>query len=343
MRRQPPPLPLPTCPNPSRRDWVRSAAAGLACTAAGVWPTTGQAQTAWPSKPVRLIVPAPAGGPFDRLIRPIAQDMAAALGQPFVIDNRPSAGNIVGTQAAAASAPDGYTLVMTGMVNTITQGLHEKLPFDIVNDFVHISAIGEGAQCLVAGADSGIASLADVLARARREPEKLGCATSGAGSAGHLLLALLERATGAQLLHVPYKGGAPALNDVLGGVVPLALLPQNVVQAHVLSGKLRGLAVSGRARSPGLPQVPTLAELGHPQLTVTSWVGLSAPKGTPAEVVQKVHAALWASLAKPAISGPPVAEGLAMLKTSPEQYAALVKADTERWGALVRSLKLKPE
>jgi len=307
-------------------------------------PSTLFAQAAaWPAKPVRIIVPAPAGGPFDRLIRPIAQDMAATLGQPVVIDNRPSAGNIVGTQAGATAPADGYTLTMTGMVNTITAGLHEKLPFDIVGDFVHISAIGGGAQWLLARTDGGPASLADLLARARREPGKLTYASSGAGSTGHLLMELLQRATGVQLVHVPYKGGGPALNDMLAGVVDLLVVPQNVVQAHVQSGKLRALAVSSSTRSPAAPQVPTFAVLGHPSLTVMSWVGLSAPRGTPAEPVRRVHAALLAALAKPAIADPQMAEGLVIMKTTPEEFTALVKADAERWGTLVRSLKLKAE
>ncbi|MFO1327397.1 MAG: tripartite tricarboxylate transporter substrate binding protein [Rubrivivax sp.] len=310
-------------------------------TAALLLGRTAFAQADWPAKPVRIIVPAPAGGPFDRLIRPIAQDMQAALGQPLVIDNQPSAGNIVGTRAGAMATPDGYTLVMTGMVNTITAALHEKPGFDIVGDFVHISAIGEGAQWLVTRADSGISSLADLVARAKREPGKLSWASSGAGSSGHLLLELLQRAAGVQLIHVPYKGGAPALNDALGGVVDLLAVPQNAAQSHVQSGKLRLLAVSSRARSPAAPQAPTFAELGYPQMTLTAWVGLSAPKGTPPEVVRKVHAALAATLAKPAVVDPQIAEGLAILKTTPDQYTALVKGDTERWGALVRQLNLK--
>lgn len=326
----------------SRRQLLATSVLGGLGAGGTVSPRQALAQAGdWPAKPVRIIVPTPPGGPFDRLIRPIAQDMSVALKQPIVIDNQPSAGNIVGTRAGAAAAPDGYTLTMTGMVNTITAGLHDKLPFDIVSDFTHISAIGEGAQWLVTRSDSGIESLADLLAKARREPGKYNVATSGAGSAGHLMMELWQRATGAQLVHVPYKGGAPALNDGLAGVVHLVAIPQNAAQGHVQSGRLRLLAVSSRARSPAAPNAPTFAELGYPQCTVTSWVGLSAPKGTPAEVVRKVHEALQASLAKPAIADPHIAEGLFIMKTTPEQYSALVKSDTERWGVLVKSLGLK--
>jgi len=321
----------------TRRDLI------VACGLAVALPLAHGQPADWPARPLRIIVPAPAGGPYDRLIRPIAQDLAASLKQPIVIDNQPSAGNIVGTRAGAAAAPDGYTLTMTGMVNTITAGLHEKLPFDIVADFAHISAIGEGAQWLVTRSDSGIESVADLVAKARREPGKYNVATSGAGSAGHLMMELFQRATATQMVHVPYKGGTPALNDTLAGVVNLLAIPQNAAQQHVQSGKLRLLAVSSRDRSPAAPNAPTFKELGYPQLTVTSWVGLSAPRGTPPEVVRKLYAALQATLAKPSITDPLVAEGLAMMKTSPEQYAALVKADTERWGLLVKSLGLKPE
>ncbi len=315
----------------------------LAASSIALHPALFAQAATWPTKPLRIIVPAPAGGPFDRLIRPIAQDLATTLQQPVVIDNRPSAGNIVGTQAGATAAADGYTLTMTGMVNTITAGLHDKLPFDIVGDFVHISAIGGGAQWLLGRADGGITSFSDLLARAKREPGKLTYASSGAGSTGHLLMELLQRSAGVQLVHVPYKGGAPALNDMLAGQLDLLVVPQNVVQAHVQSGRLRGLAVSSSARSPAAPQVPTFAELGQPQLTVMSWVGLSAPKGTPAEPVRRVHAALQAALAKPAIADPQVAEGLVVMKTTPEEFTALVRSDSERWGQLVRSLKLKAD
>lgn len=328
-------------PNHSRRTLLSLAALTPLALALTDVRAQAQPQSDWPARPIRIIVPTPAGGPFDRLIRPIAQDLSATLKQPVVIDNRPSAGNIVGTQAGATAAADGYTLTMTGMINTISAGVYDKLPFDIVGDFAHITAIGEGAQWLLTRPDTGLQSVADVLARARREPGKLSVATSGAGSAGHLLMELLQRAANVQLVHVPYKGGAPATTDMLGGVVDLLIVPQNVVQAHVQSGKLRALAVSGNARSPAAPQVPTFAELGWPRLTVTSWVGLSAPKGTPAEVVRRVHAAVQAALSKPAITDPLVTDGLMIMNTTPEQYAALVRSDTERWGQLVRQLNLK--
>jgi tripartite-type tricarboxylate transporter receptor subunit TctC len=313
----------------------------LAC---GLAAGAASAQTSeWPARAVRIVVPAPAGGPFDRTIRPVAQELAAAWGQPVIVDNRPSAGNIVGTQEGAQAAPDGYTLTMTGMVNTITAGLHDKLPFDIVDGFVHIGAIGEAAQWLVVRADAGYASFADLLAAAKREPGRIDYASSGTGSTGHLVMELLQRAADVRFTHVPYKGGAPALQDVLAGVVGVLVIPQNTAQPLIQAGKLKALAVTSARRSPAAPGVPTFAELGHPRLTVTSWVGLSAPKGTPPAVVAKVHASLQAVLAKSQLAAQLESQGLTIARSTPEQYAQLVRSDAERWGELVRSLKLKAE
>lgn len=295
----------------------------------------------WPNKPVRIIVPAPPGGAYDRTMRPIAQEMAAQWKQPVVIDNKPGGGNIIGTQSGANAPPDGYTLTMTGMVNTIAQGLYERVPFDIVSDFAHASGIGGGAQWLVVGSGAGISSFADLLQQARREPGKLNYATSGQGSTGHLLMELLQRATGVELSHVPYKGGAPALQDVLAGIVPITVVPSPGILTHVQSGKLKVLAVSSSVRSGDLPQVPTFQELGYKQLSVMSWVGLSAPKGTPAAILQKVHEAVRASFANPEVISKLGVDGLTPMVTGPDAYAQLVRSDTERWGQLTRSLNLK--
>lgn len=304
-------------------------------------PFTRAQTTDWPTKPIRIIVPAPPGGAYDRTIRPLAQEMAAQLKQPVVIENKPGAGNIVGTQAGAMATPDGYTLTMTGMLNTIAQGVYERVPFDIVADFAHIACIGSSEQWLVVNSKAGIASFPDLIEKARREPGKLNYATSGQGSTGHLMMELLQRATGTQLTHVPYKGGAPALLDVLAGRVPITVIPGSGAIPHVQSGKLNVLAVSSAARSPHLPQVPTFEELGHPQLTVVSWVGLSAPKGTPPPIVDKLYAAVRASMANKDLMAKLAAEGLTPMLMSPSQYTQLVRSDTERWGQLTRSLNLK--
>ena len=303
--------------------------------------STAQAQSDWPNRPIKIIVPTPAGGAYDRTIRPIAQELSQQLKQPVVIDNRPGAGNIIGGAAGAKAAPDGYTLTMTGMVNTIAASLYDNVPFDIVGDFTHIVSLGEGAQWLVVRSDAGINSFADLLDKARKEPGKLNYATSGAGSTGHLLMELLQRATNTSLTHVPYKGGAPALQDVLSGVLPITVVPPSGAETHVKSGKLKVLAVSSEKRTKAHPEVPTFAELGYKALTVTSWVGLSAPKGTPSAVVNRLHTEVLNALKKPALMAQLEAEGMLPLFLGPEAYTQLVRSDTERWTALIRSLNLK--
>lgn len=295
----------------------------------------------WPAKPVRIIVPAPAGGPYDRTMRPLAQRLSESLKQSVVVDNRPSAGNIVGTQAGATAAPDGYTLTMTGMLNTIAAGMYERVPFDIVKDFEHIAAIGEGAQWLVVRSDTGIDSFDALLKQAKSQPDRINYASSGSGSTGHLIMEMLQRATGTKFTHVPYKGGAPALQDVLSGVVSVIVVPPTGAISYVQSGKLKVLATSSAKRSPAYPDVPTFADLGYKQLTTSSWVGLSAPKGTPLAVVQRMNTALQSALKDPVLLRQLDAEGLTPMYTTPEQYSQLVRSDTERWGELVRSLNIK--
>ena len=303
--------------------------------------TTAMAQSDWPSRPIKIIVPTPPGGAYDRTVRPIAQELSLLLKQPVVVDNRPGAGNIVGAAAGAKAAPDGYTLTVTGMVNTMAASLYDNVPFDIVGDFAHIMSLGEGAQWLVVRSDASIHSLADLIDKARKEPGKLNYATSGAGSTGHLLMELLQRATGTTLTHVPYKGGAPALQDVLGGVLPITVVPPSGAETHVKAGKLKVLAVSSDKRTASHPEVPTFAELGYKSLTVTSWIGLSAPKGTPPQVIKRLHAEVSNALKKPALMAQLEGEGMIPLFLGPEAYTQLVRSDTERWTALIRSLNLK--
>jgi tripartite-type tricarboxylate transporter receptor subunit TctC len=323
-----------------RRLW-RLAALVLALPA--LLGAAGAQAADWPERPIRVIVPAPAGGPYDRTIRPLARHMSQTLGQPLVIDNRPSAGNVVGTQMGARAAADGYTLTMTGMLNTIAQSMYDKLSFDIVRDFEPIGEIGQGEQWLVVRSDAGIASFQDLVAQAKRSPGKINYASSGTGSTAHLIMEQLQRATQTQFTHVPYKGAAPALQDVLAGVVPVIVVPPPSVAAMVRSGQLKVLATSGPVRSPAMPDAPTFAELGYKQLTATSWVGLSAPKGTPAAIIGKLNAAMQAALSDPVVLKQLEAEGLTPVRSTPQQYGELVRADTERWGALVRALQLKAE
>ena len=315
---------------------------GLALAALGSFSAGALAQPdQWPSRAIRVIVPAPPGGAYDATMRPLAAELSQQFKQPIVIENRPSAGNIVGTQAGAIAAPDGYTLTMTGMLNTIAAGLYDNLPFDITKDFSHIGSIGAGAQWLVVRSDAGLNSLQALIAQAKAEPGKINYASSGAGSSGHLLVEMLQRSAEIKLTHVPYKGGAPALQDVLSGVVPMIVVPPNTAVPHVKAGKLKLLAVSSAQRNPAYPDVPTFEELGFAQMTVSSWVGLSAPKGTPPAIVQKISAAMDSALAKPALRARLEADGMTPLVLSPAQFTDLVRKDTQRWTQLTHSLQIK--
>ena len=298
------------------------------------------AQT-WPDKPIRMIVPTPPGGAYDATMRPLAQLLSIQLKQPVVVENRPGAGNIIGTQAGALAPADGYTLTMTGMVNAIAAGMYDNLNFDIVDDFAHVGSIGAAAQWLVTRNDSGIDSFNGLIERAQQSPGKLDYASSGPGSTGHLLMELLQRDAKVQLTHVPYKGGAPALQDVLGGVVPLIVVPPNTAIPHIKAGTLKVLAVSSPERAPSMPNVPTFAELGHPALTVSSWVGVSAPKGTPPAVVKTIGDAMAQALADPTLRARLEADGMTPQVMSPAQYSELVRTDVKRWGDLTAKIQLK--
>lgn len=297
--------------------------------------------TDWPQRPIRILVPSAPGGAYDKAIRPLALEMSAILKQPIVIDNKPSAGNILATQTGAKAPADGYTLTMTGMMNTMVAGIYENLPFDILKDFEHVGGITGGAQWLVVRSDAGFATLADMLEKARREPGSVQYATSGVGSTGHLMMEQLQRDAKVQLTHVPYKGGAPALQDTLAGVVPAVVVPLAAVEPHVKAGKLKVLAASTEQRSAKHADIPTFAELGYRQLTVSSWAGLSAPKGTPDAVLRKLAAALSAGLQKPSVTQTFDNEGMFSMGMSPEDYTRLMQSDLERWGKLTRSLGIK--
>ena len=320
----------------------RSLAAFLALLMSSTLAPTRADAAEWPERPLRLIVPGPAGGAYDHVVRPLAQELSHSLKQPVIVDNRPSAGAIVGTRAGADAAPDGYTLTVTGTPNAIADSLYEKVPFDIVTAFEHVGGIGEAAQWLMVRKGASIRNFDELIAKASREPGRIHYASTGVGGPGHLVMEQLQRITGIRLSHVPYKGAAPALQDVLAGVVALTVLPPNTALPAVRAGRLVVLAVSSPARGALAPEAPTFAELGYPQLTVSAWMGLSAPKGTPAAIVQRLNAALRTALEKPAVAQRLRFGGIEPMPTTPAEYARLVSDDTRRWRELVRSLGLKP-
>ena len=305
--------------------------------AAAVLPAVAQAQT-YPAKAVKIIVPFPPGGAIDALGRLLSQKMSESWGQPVVVENRPGAGGIIGTDAGAKAAPDGYTLTM-GAVSThaINAGLYKKLPYDPLKDFAAVAPVAIVPNLLVVNPSLGVSTVAELIALARSKPGQLSYASAGAGTTLHISCELFKSLAKVDILHVPYKGSGPAVSDVIGGQVPIMCDSITSSQPHIKSGKLKVLAITSAARSSTMPQVPTLAESGVPGYEMNPWFGLFAPAGTPAAVVGKLNAEVARVLALPDVRERLFAIGAEPMSASPEQFSAMVRADVDKWGKLVRA------
>lgn len=320
---------------------------GALLAIAGVLHTAATAQAlgeAWPVRPVKVIVPFPAGGTSDQMARLAADELSRALKQPFVVDNKPGANGNLGSDAAAKATPDGYTLLLSGIgSHAINPGLYERMPFDTNRDFVHITQLIAGPNVLVAHPSLPVSDVKSLVAYAKAHPGRLSYASSGSGSSGHLGMELLKQVSGISMVHIPYRGGAPALNDVLGNQVPVMFINQDVALPHVRAGKLKALAVAGPQRNPLYPDVPTVAESGYPGFAAVSWVGLSAPKGTPMAVVNRVQAELAQAWAAPAVRTRLEAAGFEVVLSTPVAYQAYVKSESERWAKVIKTAGIKPD
>ncbi|MDN8613273.1 tripartite tricarboxylate transporter substrate binding protein [Variovorax ginsengisoli] len=300
-------------------------------------PLAVHAQAAFPSKPITIIVPFSAGGTTDILARVVGLYMSRDLGQPVVVDNRAGAGGNIGGQAAARSPADGYTLFM-GTVGThaINQSLYKKMPFDPIKDFAPLTRVAMVPNLLVANPSQPFKSVKEMIAYAKANPGKINFGSSGNGSSIHLSGELFKQMAGVDMQHVPYRGSAPAVSDLLGGQI--AIMFDNMPSAipHVKGGKLRALAVTTAKRSPALPDVPTIAEAGVPGYEATSWFGLLAPAGTPAPVVAKLNASILKALADPEVKKKLAEQGAEPHGEKPEQFAAFIESETLKWGKVVK-------
>ncbi len=320
----------------ARRALVASVAlAGLAAAL----PAQAQSPAAnYPNKPITIVVPFAAGGTTDILARLVGQYLGTELGQPVLVDNRLGAGGNIGGQVAARAPADGYTLFM-GTVGThaINQSLYKKMPFDPIKDFAPISRVANVPNLLVANPQQPYKSVQELIAYARANPGKVNFGSSGNGSSIHLSGELFKLMTKTDMVHVPYKGSAPAMNDLLGNQI--AIMFDNMPSAiqHVRSGKLRPLAVTTAKRSPELPDVPTIAEAGVPGYEATSWFGLLAPAATPADIVNKIDAALIKVYANPELRKKIADQGAEPVVEKPAEFAAFIKAETAKWGKVVQA------
>lgn len=315
--------------------------AGVLCS---IVPVASLAQ-AFPDKPIRIIVPFPAGGPADSIGRHMGKALSDALKQPVVIENRAGAGGVIGLDAVAKAKPDGYTLGIGSIANMgINMSLMEKVPYDARKDFTPITNGGMTTGIILANASVPFNDFAGLIAFAKANPDKLGYATAGIGSVGHMVGLALEQETGAKLTHVPYRGTGPAAQDLLAGAVPL-FIETSLATAiqHMGSGRIKLIAVTRKDRSRMLPNVPGMGEVGHPSIDSPAWFGLVGPANMPPAVVARLNEVITASLRQPATSELYAHFGAEPAPTTPAEFGSYISREIDRWGKVVRAANLSPQ
>ncbi|MEO8630222.1 MAG: tripartite tricarboxylate transporter substrate binding protein [Betaproteobacteria bacterium] len=314
----------------------RCSAFALACAVASIC-TSGVRAGDYPDHPVRLVVPFPAGGSADTNARLLGQRLSSNLGQPIIIENRPGAGGNIGTDVVAKAAPDGYTLILGSISShAINVSLYQRLPYDPVKDFAPISLMCTFPNVLVVNPAVPARNVQELIALAKAKPGSLTFASGGNGTTHHLSGELFKQMTGVDMTHVPYKGNAPAMTDLVGGQVQLMFDNIGNALPFIRAGKIRALAVIGPKRSPALPDVPTLAESGLTDYNVTSWFGILAPAKTPPPVLRKLEAAVAKALQDPSLRDQLARDGVELRPNSPAQFATFLQSEIVRWTALVR-------
>ena len=326
--------------HPHRAARIALAASALALSALA--PITLHAQT-YPTHPVRVIVPFSPGGAVDGPMRVIAQELGKRWGQQVVVENKPGAGATIGTDIVAKSPPDGYTLLLASQTNAISATLYQKLPFDPIEDFAPIALIGREPGVLVVKPALPVQSLQEFIAYVKARPGQVDYASSGNGSGQHLFMAKLASMTGMQLTHVPYKGSGQATTDLLGGQIPASIPGTAGMVGHIKAGKLRALAVTGAARSPQLPDVPTVMESGVPGYEVYVWMGLLAPKGTPKPIIDQIHRDLLQALATGEVRNYMASAGIEAVGSTPAEFGAFFRAERDQWAKIIRETGAKAD
>ena len=324
-----------------RRTFIRTAlAAGLAVLCAA--PALSLAQDRWPSKPITYIVPFPPGGTTDVLARILGQKLGAALGTTIVVENKPGAGGNVGSEFVAKAAPDGYT-ILGGTISShaINVSLYPKLPYDPVSSFQPITLIGSNPNILVVNASSPYKSVQDITAALKAKPGSLSYASAGNGTSQHLSAELYKYLAGVDMVHIPYKGSGPAIQDVIGGQVPMMFDTSVVAGPHIEGGRLRALAVTSAKRASAFPNVPTMAESGVPGYDVVSWQAIFAPAGTPKPIVDRLHAELAKILKDPEVQDRLAKLGLDPSGMTPSELAAFQKAEIDKWAKVIKAANIK--
>jgi tripartite-type tricarboxylate transporter receptor subunit TctC len=320
----------------------------LICAAAAMLALSGAAVLAnaadYPERPVTIVVGFPPGGASDILARIIADKLGSLLGQPFVVDNRPGAGGNIAGEVVAHAAPDGYTLLLgNNAILATNASLYAKIGFDPVNDFAPISLIGTQANVLVVNLNVPAHSLAELIALAKANPGKLNFASSGYGQAAHLAGELFKSQAHIDIVHVPYKGSAPALEDVIAGNDQMMFATSSGVMGFLANGQVRALAVTTLKRTAALPDVPTMDEAGLPGFEATTWHGLVAPAGTPHDIIETLHRAIVETLKDPEVQRKLAALGIDLVGNSPDEFAAYINAEIPKWTAIIKASGAKLE
>jgi tripartite-type tricarboxylate transporter receptor subunit TctC len=313
----------------------------IGCAVVSVAP--GPARADYPDKPLRLIVPFPPGGATDPLARMLSQKLAAVFGQQVVVDNRPGAGTTIGAEIVAKSPPDGYTLFLGSIANAISAVLYSKLSYDVVRDIAPVTLLATTPGILVVHPTLPVKSVRELIALAKARPGELAYSSAGNGTPPHLAGALFSYLTGVKLIHVPYKGGGPAVIALLSGEVPLAFASLPSALPHVRAGKLRALGVTTVQRSPALPDVPAIGEAGVPDYAAETWYGLSVPAGTPKEIIARLHAETVKAFMLADVKERLDYMGFIGRLSTPDEYAAFQRSEIEKWRKVVNAANMRAD
>ncbi len=303
----------------------------------GVSSVLSQPISAYPTKPVRIIVPYPPGAINDVLARATADKLQVGLGQPVLVENRAGGGAVIGTQAVATAAPDGYTLLQVSAVHANNATLVPKLPYESLGSFSFISLAFRAPVLLLVGAHVPVRTVGELLALSRSKPGTLTYGSTGNGGAAHLMGEMLKQMAGIDVLHVPYKGAAPAMTDLMGGRIDFTFATYTAASAALKSGRARAIASTGAQRLSVVPDIPTVSESGVPGFEAAGWWGYAAPAGTPPAVIARLHREISTALASPALRSSMLYEGVEVLGTTPDQFASYVRAEINTWGKVIRN------
>ncbi len=301
------------------------------------------AQSAYPTRLVTIVAAFPPGGTVDLLARTLGQKLGEEWSQKVIVENRPGGSGIVGSQAVAQAAPDGYTLMVIPITHVTNASLHSKLPFDPIADFTPIILLASSPLVLVANRSLPFNSVRDVIAAAKANPGKLNCGSGGNGTSQHLACELFKNVAQVNLQHVPYKGNAAAMTDVIGGHIEMLFDQMATAVPHIKEEKVKAIALTSLARSPAMPDIPTVAEAGFPGFEATAWFGVVGPPKMPKELVERIRAAFAKALAMPDVKDRLAAQGLVLIGSSPDEFGTYIKSELGKWGDVIRKAGIKVE